>query len=1459
MVADTAPGAKDQGSTTAEGSLDATALPSSKLGSTAHPARTPHRRPRGFPPELRILLADAAMVLCQLLLFLNHYRRLLDASHCAAPHAPTPGAVPAPAPGPLAAYPCAAPTAARLGFLAARAGATFRAALLLPRGELWVPLVSSAILAQLLAILLLPRRAYLAYCRRPLMVAYPFGPGMLVLLAHCALSTAICAVVTGGPAPESAPLFNVAWVLAHTYVCAALATAVSLQQNPLAAQALRAALARPARAARAAATGIIASIAAAAAAAAAGARLLLGPAGAGVAGDAGPAGRADGACGSSRQGIEAQLQQALRRLLQAGRFEKELCWSPSGGSASGVSGFPSSVASSEPASQAPSAPGSGSHTAARAAGMGGAAGTGVEEQAAAAAPAWPHEQPLPPVQPAELATGPTPAPGAGRAPAPPRHYAVAPQPPPRAVPAIPPAGNFSLKQPTGLSKLTIVEDQEFSAPAAQALSTSLQAIHALSTRSGRFRRYRSRAPPQRVYMKIPWAEPEQLPANFLERLNLALSGGADCMATGMSARAGCIELVFDVVPHGAYDSGRSFLMDRKHRAPRTNELAAALAGGGGGSGAPGGPDECQDGLEEAVLSGLLADSDPASWIDALHLQPPPGAEVLTQACGRVWISRWDPALRQWVPEKAGGIRPSELPRISHVEPPCIVVQRAGGGGAEGGAQLLLSVRNADKLPAFRARCRGRYLTVNTYPVRLAGGAASFGGGASRDDSAFELEGCRPAGAGGGGGGGAGSAAAVRLELCGGLPANGLLVIECKVGKLLSNWRPVLVTDDPLLAAEVSSALGRCSPATSSSGATATGGAGGADVDCEAPNGDDLLSDLGLWLDFVEVLGLGGGAASAAEPAGAVVAAAVAEAVVVEPEGGAGEGAGGEAQAGGVVRDEPRFLDLGRGLAALYATEHYRSHMAGLAVSLLEYAVDRGWTHTAGTLVRQLLAAGVPWPELLGRCSGGLTLLHRAVRSGAGEMVRLVVALGEQHGTPFDWQAVSSAIHDTGGGEEGGEGGDADADAGVTPLHLAAALPDGGRLAERILSEYEAACRLWGTARDAHGQRPVDCARASGHLHLADGAWLTGGATGRRAATSAAAAAALAAAATGHVSAVRGPADSGVSDAATSSLGRNLGFGCAGNSTSGGSCSSLGACSAAVLATAGSAQPATPAAAAAAAALSLSAACRVRPAALRAAAAAVAACAARLWCGWLRPLLSALVAPLVNDRTSEAAYVRAVGSRHLLWMCGYSLYQVSLVVAVAGRMIKEGRPHEMLGMLMFVAPHALSAGLLCANCRAWLAGREALAAAVTVTRTLAKLWPVLGLLPYPHSSRIYMACGLDVLLEGLVPAFFEQTRAPLALALRSLEGFVTGLLYHRLGVVPDPAVAVLYALSWALAAGLLTATLDVHHRRLLGVAQPVAAGAGGVAGRGGGGGTGAGTGARGGEEAGGPTGSWKKVD
>lgn len=67
---------------------------------------------------------------------------------------------------------------------------------------------------------------------------------------------------------------------------------------------------------------------------------------------------------------------------------------------------------------------------------------------------------------------------------------------------------------------------------------------------------------QRVAMKIPWAEPDQLPVNLLDRLNSALSNGVDYMAVGVAARAGCIELTLDIVGEtgGQYSTTQRVLL-----------------------------------------------------------------------------------------------------------------------------------------------------------------------------------------------------------------------------------------------------------------------------------------------------------------------------------------------------------------------------------------------------------------------------------------------------------------------------------------------------------------------------------------------------------------------------------------------------------------------------------------------------------------------------------------------------------------------------------------------------------------------------------------------------------------------------------------------------------------------------------------------------------------------------------
>ncbi|KAG2483300.1 hypothetical protein HYH03_017803 [Edaphochlamys debaryana] len=1457
------------------------------------------------------------MIVCQLLFFLNHIRLLLDAGHCSPPAGSTGLQSPISVPSALAAYPCSAGTPARLGFVAAHAGGALSAAFALPLGELWVPVVTVAILLQLHAILLLPSRLYLAYARRPCMAAvgllpkvvslvsflafpavapssyfstylplegaitvwqqlvynYPFWPGMVVLTAHCALSTLTCLWVgtaTVAAAPSTAPLFSVPWVLLQTYFSAGLAAAVSLQQNPAVAQTLLAAL---------------------------------------RAGGGNSATTAVSAAGGSAESDAARLAQAAHKLQLLNSSSLGRSMSSCGGGLdmlASLGSFLSSAGSSTAPSAAPSAPGSGDNQAAAAmakaaaaaaaggsrqagpscAGPCGGAGACVatppqhylhrdqvrdasrmmpsalqqhqhmlqlqlqlQAQAQAQAHAMrPPQQftlhaqahmahhrvepysafalasagassastlvsshagvasiqasaaklgaatqaPFAPGDPMAAAQLGVPAPMQPRA-----QQTSAPA--QRMAAPTPPSLAFSLKQPTGLSKLTIVEDQEFQGPPAAALSNSLAAVHALAARQGRHQRYRSRAPPQRVYMKIPWAEPDQLPRNFLERLNMALSEGVDCMAVGVAARAGCIELVFDVVQRGnrgataaaaaamgimiaGVDSGTSTGY-KLAGGQGANDVADLLWSGGSGRMAVAAVGADATGSADGAGVGLGTMMESHSALEEA-------------ACGRLFISKWNHVTRAWIPEKAECIRPSDVPRITSVDPPCVLVSRQSGVpvAPQPVAAVTLTVSNADSSPAFSARCRGRYLSIVTCPLRplgttwpsMASGSQSLPvrtsplplscvtgnwddsavngsppsaapngtgdvgvkggegeGGSSGDDSAFRLGSVRP------------GMASVRLELPAGLPSNGLMVLECKVGKLLSNWRPIIVTDDAQLAAELSSLA--APPAASGSSANES-------VHGDAVNSDDLFTDLGLWLDFVEVLGLNSREGGRTPADNAAVSLA------------------------------PGSADLGHGLAALYATERYKSHMAGIAVSLLEFAVDRGWTHIASVLVSQLLAAGVSWAEVLGRCSGGLTLLHRAVRSAHEGMVAQVVRWGEENGTPFDWQAacqpgdVSGEISPT--ADNNG--------AGVTPLHLAAALPDGGRLAERILREYEAACSLWASALDRHGMRPLDCARASGHTHLITGSW-----------TATAAAAGSAVQAPAGLASVAAPAA-----VVSSGGGDDAGEGSSASMTES---MALSGASSYVGAAAGAAGiSATPSPRATArrrrgdaespASALLSPGASVMPS-------GAGVAAAQQSRSMLLEVAAAFAAPMVNSVESEASYVKAVGMRYVMWSCGYLVYQVSMVTAVAGRMVKEGRAHEMVGMLIFCAPHVLSAVLVCVNYAAWLRCREVLCALVTITRSSAKLLPVLGLLPYPHSSTTYMTWGMDVLLEGVAPAFFEQVRAPFALLLRLFEGVATGLLYQRLGVVPSLPYALSYGLCWTLCCGLLTASLDVRHRAM----------------------------------------------
>lgn len=95
---------------------------------------------------------------------------------------------------------------------------------------------------------------------------------------------------------------------------------------------------------------------------------------------------------------------------------------------------------------------------------------------------------------------------------------------------------------------------------------------------------------------------------------------------------------------------------------------------------------------------------------------------------------------------------------------------------------------------------------------------------------------------------------------------------------------------------------------------------------------------------------------------------------------------------------------------------------------------------------------------------GAGLLHLAVASGNGAMVLAALDWADAYSSP--WQLDEPAGHGC-----------------TTPLHLAAALWDGGDAARLLLSLGAAGQDAWLTVQDAFGRTPADIAEGAGLAHL----------------------------------------------------------------------------------------------------------------------------------------------------------------------------------------------------------------------------------------------------------------------------------------------------------------------------------------------------------------------------------------
>ncbi|KAF6254109.1 hypothetical protein COO60DRAFT_1703503 [Scenedesmus sp. NREL 46B-D3] len=328
----------------------------------------------------------------------------------------------------------------------------------------------------------------------------------------------------------------------------------------------------------------------------------------------------------------------------------------------------------------------------------------------------------------------------------------------------------------------------------------------------------------------------------------------------------------------------------------------------------------------------------------------------------------------------------KLPNAVSVSPLAVVAGEA--------AELALSGRHISSADAsLVVKGGGRLLHLGGAGPRRSGCSGGCCGSKPVSAASAAGEAAAAAGAAGGCRGHAqeevvGCSLAVPAGVCG-----QVLWVEVARGAFLSQARPVLVVDDPLLAQEVCALQALEGSVLSSSQV------------------DALLLDLGLVLRHI----------SSSSGRSTVPAAA------------------------------------GIGHAAI----------AEKARRLIAFACDQGWVAVASAVLPLASACGTCAYDIVAAihdstAQDGLSLLHRAVRSGSPRLVRGLLDWGAAHA--YAWRI-----------SRGGP-------AGISPLHLAALLDDDTSVALMLLDACEGASAFT-DAKAADGVTPFQLAFQMGHYSL----------------------------------------------------------------------------------------------------------------------------------------------------------------------------------------------------------------------------------------------------------------------------------------------------------------------------------------------------------------------------------------
>ncbi|GLI70500.1 hypothetical protein VaNZ11_015406 [Volvox africanus] len=180
---------------------------------------------------------------------------------------------------------------------------------------------------------------------------------------------------------------------------------------------------------------------------------------------------------------------------------------------------------------------------------------------------------------------------------------------------------------------------------------------------------------------------------------------------------------------------------------------------------------------------------------------------------------------------------------------------------------------------------------------------------------------------------------------------------------------------------------------------------------------------------------------------------------------------------------------------------------------------------------------------------------------------------------------------------------------------------------------------------------------------------------------------------------------------------------------------------------------------------------------------------------------------------EVQYQAYVSRRTLLLAQGWVIVHLLLLASAVRRLLVDGRPHELAAPLLYSSGHMMMLVVLRAvpGFRLYLPYRGFWWVLTAVLRSTSKVVQLLGWIPLPDATLKYVKGGATLVSDCVLPALFEPCPLPWAALILVCDFFVTAAVYLRIGYAAGLGHALLKAALKCSVSFSVRLAMDLMHR------------------------------------------------